>query len=312
MKKIESEEFVKLNERINKLEALLYEIRELLPKKKKLTQKTFAQWLDEYVEMKKIYLTKDGILPIINCIKNHISGEIKETNLNELTVEQIHKELAAPMGSRTRKYTYDIFNESLNKAFALGHMEIQIMNNVTPIQHARKTGKALSIKEQEQLLIKIADKPMRPLLLFYIYTGCRRSEALSVTWKDIDFHSDTLHINGTKTQTSNRTIPLFPELKTLLETLKKPSDKNCKLFHYEKRYVSRYFKKLCPNHKLHDLRHTFATRCLENGIALKVVQGWLGHSDLETTAAIYTHVLSQFERAEAQKFCLAPQFASNK
>ena len=307
MKKNELNEIAKLNERINNIETLLYEIKELLPQKKKFDRKTFAEWLDEYINIKKLNLTEEGLNPIKNCIKNHISESVKETDLNDLTAEQIYRELAKPMGSRTRKYTYDVFNESLNKAFALGYTDTQIMKNVTPIQHERKTGKALSLKEQEQLLIKIADKPMRALIMFYLYTGCRRNEALSVIWKDVDFQSETLLINGTKTKTSKRTIPLFPDLKQLLKTLQMPTDKNRKIFQYDKEYVTRYFKKLCPNHKLHDLRHTFATRCLESGITLKVVQSWLGHASLDTTAEIYTHVLSPFERSEAQKFCLMPQ-----
>ncbi|MDR1093075.1 MAG: tyrosine-type recombinase/integrase [Clostridiales bacterium] len=41
---------------------------------------------------------------------------------------------------------------------------------------------------------------------------------------------------------------------------------------------------------LHSLRHTFATRCLESGISLKVVQQWLGHSAFEVTAQIPIHM----------------------
>lgn len=56
-----------------------------------------------------------------------------------------------------------------------------------------------------------------------------------------------------------------------------------------------------PNHKLHDLRHTFATRCLENGVSMKCIQVWLGHTRLDTTAMIYSHLLPDFEKSESVK-----------
>ena len=65
--------------------------------------------------------------------------------------------------------------------------------------------------------------------------------------------------------------------------------------------LTKDFKKIVPNHKLHDLRHTFATRCIENGIPMKVVQQWLGHSDYQTTANIYTDILSDFELKQIYK-----------
>ena len=70
------------------------------------------------------------------------------------------------------------------------------------------------------------------------------------------------------------------------------------------RYIKN--KKLCPTHKLHDLRHTFATHCLECGINLKIVQRWLGHARLDTTANIYTHLQPEFVKRESEKFNFNP------
>lgn len=51
----------------------------------------------------------------------------------------------------------------------------------------------------------------------------------------------------------------------------------------------------------HTMRHTFATRALENGIPPKVVQELLGHSTIKTTMDIYTHVLPQTKNEEIKK-----------
>ena len=58
----------------------------------------------------------------------------------------------------------------------------------------------------------------------------------------------------------------------------------------------------CP----HAMRHTFATRALERGIPPKVVQNYLGHSTIDVTMNIYTHVTAELEREEIRK--LANQF----
>ena len=53
---------------------------------------------------------------------------------------------------------------------------------------------------------------------------------------------------------------------------------------------------------VHELRHTFATRCLESGIGMKTVQILLGHADYSTTANIYAHVLADKKNMEIQKY----------
>ncbi len=58
----------------------------------------------------------------------------------------------------------------------------------------------------------------------------------------------------------------------------------------------------CP----HAMRHTFATRALERGIPPKVVQSYLGHSTIDVTMNIYTHVTAELEREEIKK--IANQF----
>lgn len=59
-------------------------------------------------------------------------------------------------------------------------------------------------------------------------------------------------------------------------------------------------KEICPL-KPHTLRHTFATRVLENGITPKVMQELLGHTSINMTLDIYSHVLPDTKAAELQK-----------
>ena len=71
-------------------------------------------------------------------------------------------------------------------------------------------------------------------------------------------------------------------------------------------YISSAFPKLLEKHGLrhirfHDLRHSCASLLLANGVPMKQIQEWLGHSDFSTTANIYAHLdySSKLSSAEA-------------
>jgi len=138
-----------------------------------------------------------------------------------------------------------------------------------------------------------------------LLSGCRKSEPLGIKWTDIDIMSKRIHISGTKTDNANRYIPLFPEFELLLEGIDRVSEF---VFPYNENIVKCSFRRLKDKYKLpysiHSLRHTFATRCLENGISYNTVQKWLGHAQASTTLNIYTHVQTDFEREEIDKFRL--------
>lgn len=116
-----------------------------------------------------------------------------------------------------------------------------------------------------------------------------------------------------KTKNSIRNVPLSSNLITLLKEHRKQQllirDKNIDIYfdnnlvfstptgnYLNESNIRKYFKRILKKCnlkeiRLHDLRHTFATRLFENGIAPKTVQSILGHADISTTLNIYTHVM---------------------
>ena len=72
----------------------------------------------------------------------------------------------------------------------------------------------------------------------------------------------------------------------------------------EPNYVTDHFKVVLKEKGLkpvrfHDLRHSCASLLLANGVPMKMIQDWLGHSDMGTTANIYSHIDSESKKASA-------------
>ena len=136
----------------------------------------------------------------------------------------------------------------------------------------------------------------------------------TVTSVTLDGKVQLVAADTTKTKSSLRTLPLVPFVKERLLVLKKEQENNRKLCgrSYHKQfagyvcinemgdlikphYVTEQFPKLLDANGLrrirfHDLRHSCASLMLANGVPMKQIQDWLGHSDFSTTANIYAHL----------------------
>lgn len=153
------------------------------------------------------------------------------------------------------------------------------------------------------------------LCRFCAYSGARVSEAGRATWADDRDSSLILH--GTKTQSSDRTLPMNPSLRRLLDTIRRRRKKNAVLLgtppprpsapilavRKAQKSITRACKVLGIERLTHhDFRHEFATRCLELGIDPKIVAEWLGHSDGGVLVLkVYGHVRPAHSAASASK-----------
>ncbi len=274
--------------------------------KLKESQYLLFDWLDEWYKVYKVPLLKEsGLLQLRVCINKHIKQNFENKKLHEYTAMEIQTCLNKIDGTRMRKYTYDTLSAAMRKAYNLDLVSDNVMLKVDGIKHKRKTGRALTVDEQARFVRLIRQNKYRDLYLFYLGTGCRKSEALTIKWTDVDYVGKRIHVKGSKTENADRYVPLFPEIETLLAGIKHTDEY---IFPITENTIKCNFKRLKRQSgltfRIHDLRHTFATRCLEAGIAINTVQLWLGHSKASTTADIYTHVQSNFEKEEIKKLTL--------
>lgn len=266
------------------------------------TEYTLIDWLTEFIRTyKQGEVAAETYKQMERNIRLHVIPHIDNAlQLAAVKPMDLQKLLSSIEAIRTRESVHNLLTGAFRQAVAERLIDYNPMLAVKRVKAKRDKGNALTVAEQAEFIQAIRGDKLEYYYLFCLYTGCRRNEALAVRREDIDEQQKTIHIRGTKTELSDRVIPLFDTVSKVLPAL--PCSGN--LFDFKSDYVSHQFKKFCPAHNLHDLRHTFATRALEAGVPIKVVQTWLGHSEISTTADIYSDVSRELSLSEAAKLDL--------
>ena len=197
------------------------------------------------------------------------------------------------------------------------------------IRYAPKKKRRLTQEELEKIDKCDLNRKQTAFLYTLRYTGMRIGELCALYVSDIDFKEMKIYINKTvvsvdrrtfiqetpKTNAGNRYVPipikLYKPLKNYIEGL--PDDQEL-LFPSEvgkpnsPTGAAKKIKKLLRDCDIEDneitphyFRHNFISECYDAGIDVKVVQKWVGHSDIKTTLDIYTHLSEEKEESEADK-----------
>ena len=294
-------------------------------------------WYENYAKIKvrpSSHQTYKGYIE--NHIKPNM-GDIPLEKLTTLDLQRLYKTLLSrgrvdrleskgqPKGLSPK--TVRNIHQILSAALKLAQEQRIILTNpaegcaLPKVEHREM--KTLPVEQLQSFLREAKDSGVFELYYLELATGLRRGELLGLKWEDIDLEHGDLRVRRQiaridgrvveaplKTRNAYRTLPLAEDTVSILEEQKKKVGSSPWVFpsatggpispdsvlHMLHRVLKRAG---LPEVRFHDLRHTFATLALQNGVDIKTVSGMLGHFSAGFTLDTYAHVTTSAQKAAA-------------
>jgi len=230
----------------------------------------------------------------------------RETPLADLTAARIAAYREDRIRAGRSPATVDRYLAILRAVLRMAHFEWEVLTDVPRITLHRSTSHRVRwlTEDEEQRLLRAVAPHLRPLLVFLIDTGARLSEATGLRWSEVDLEPGNAAVRFERTKTGRpRRVPLTrrvrDELAEIQSTTAGASQDRVFLFDngdgprpYSRPYGAwntALARAGITDLRIHDLRHTFASRLVMRGVPLAAVSQLLGHSSLEMTMR-YAHL----------------------
>ncbi|ESU32672.1 hypothetical protein G3A_10030 [Bacillus sp. 17376] len=300
---------------------------------------TFTDITNKWLEEKENDLRYSTLKTYKQVLKSNILPKLGHLKISKIThgtltsfVTQMNKEYKKNYVAKHIALLKMIFEYALYHKHIVTNPTIKIVK-----KEERKTVNSVWSEEEVKSFLEVARTySYYPAFLIAISCGCRRGEILGMSWDAIDFENGNIYITQTlssdgklleekaKTEQSIRTIKVPSNVLAELKVLKDEFEvkKNVLKGNYLKynlvvsskegtpinprnigRSMDSIIKKAgVPRITFHSLRHAHATLLMQKGVNIKVVSERLGHSKIQTTMDIYTHVPTTLQDEAAEIF----------
>ncbi len=311
---------------------------------------TFARYYEEWKVHRKGTVKGNTALNIDSRYRNHLKpvlGHRKLVEIEKREIVQLQQEMAKKLKPTTVNIAMVQLKSILNDAVADGIIAKSPAAGIKPLKVEEKASetyhRALTEEEQVTFMQEAKSEWLYELIAMLLCTGMRVGEAAALTWRDIDYKNNVIHITKTisrtdegkytigtpKSKTSIRDIPITERIKDILRSQAEKQDgihgnvTGIEQAIFENIYggmvfnasvntaITNILKRLEKKNKpiahfsAHALRDTFATRYIEQGGSPQALKTILGHSSLAMTMDLYSHVLPNTKQQEMDSITIA-------
>lgn len=275
---------------------------------------TFKEFTTKHKNHLIIYREKNTVLAL-ETVLNHFKklDKIEVSKITSLDIQPIVDELTkSGIKSNTIKYYLQQLSTVFNSAIEYGIIFKTPIKNIKYKKCKEEINKrALTDSESKTLLEGFQVKKhykYYPIILIALKCGLRLGEILGLEWEDIDEINNVIKVtkqwkqlkdgsygSGTlKSKNSYREVPISPNTLNLLNSSFKIRPIKGRVFDFKNTdsvsiCLNRLFKLEGYNITIHELRHTYATTLISNGVPFKTAAKFLGHT-VQQTMKTYSHV----------------------
>ena len=272
------------------------------PKKPKQKEKTFAEYANEWLNIKRVTTKQSTYTEYVRMLNHDILPKFGQMEAKEIARSALQNFLLTYVDKGVLRTAHKLFLvlRCIFDMIADDYGISSPMKKVVVPNYESKSGVAFTYEEEKRLVdhcLANLEKDTSHAFLVLIYTGLRRSELASLnvidcTWLECETSKERMGKNVVK-----RKVPFTPMMKRVLPYIDFDKAKNVNV-----NSLQSAMKRLFPEHHSHELRHTFISRCKESGVPSEVVSIWAGHSLSGTiTTTVYTHYSDEFYLKEAEK-----------
>ncbi len=307
---------------------------------------TMDKYYEEWKNAKKGTIKGNTELGNDCRYRNHIKpalGHRKLVEIEKREIVKIQQELLKKQKPSTVNTTIVQIKTILNDAVADGILVKSPAAGIKALKVEEKASetyhRALTEEEQKLFMQELKGDWYYEQIAFLLCTGMRIGESSALTWQDIDYKNNVIHVIKTisrnpqgeyivgspKSKSSIRDIPMTEQTKNILRMQKEKKGNVIGIGQnvFERlgggmvynaslnKSITETLKRINKEHQIiehfsaHALRDTFATRYIEQGGSPQVLKTILGHNSLAMTMDLYSHVLPNTKQKEMDSIKIA-------
>jgi len=293
-----------------KADEVLFEVKKeveaFINKKPVLSWKA---WLEKCLISLKKQFQPSTYYNYEKCLNRYVNGAWENKDITKITQDDIRElileKLPEGVTPHTRKHTLKLVRRIFQMAVDNQEIAMNPCNGVS-VKAPVNDQEVLNRVEVEKLLAeaKATNHYFYPVYVAALKTGMRSGELISLLWSDVDFETKMIHVtkswsskNGLKSTKNerNRVVPISEDFLVFLKERRLNADPNeahvlPQHTEWKRGDQAKVLREFCKrigitSVRFHDLRATFITNMLAQGVSLSRVMAIVGHSDSDTTDA---------------------------